>query len=43
MVNDALELINIVHILMLFLPHTSDEDHAGGVRYMVGSVKAGRY
>ncbi len=33
---------NISSYLMLFCSHYLDEDHAGGVRYMVWLVKAGR-
>ena len=40
-VNDALERQNISYLDAILLTHL-DEDHAGGVRYMVGSVKAGR-
>lgn len=40
-VNDALERQHISYLDAILLTHL-DEDHAGGVRYMVGSVKAGR-
>ena len=40
-VNDALERQHISYLDTILLTHL-DEDHAGGVKYMVGSVKAGR-
>ena len=40
-VNDALERQHITYLDAILLTHL-DEDHAGGVKYMVGSAKAGR-
>ena len=40
-VNDALERQHISYLDAILLTHL-DEDHAGGVRYMVGSVKTDR-
>ena len=40
-VNDAFERQHISYLDAILLTHL-DEDHAGGVRYMVGSVKTGR-